>query len=289
MEFRAVSTVVCALGESPVWDERRGVLFHEDLKGRALHVFDPARGDLTPHGFDSEVCALGLAESGRLVVALRREVVLYDPDRREAAPLARFDFPAHMRLNDGKVGPDGAFWVGSMDERPEREPIGVTYRVTADGAVAETPLRARVSNGLAWSPDGRTMWRSCSRTPFVATMPFDPATGALGPERRIAAPDEATGRPDGAAMDAHGVYWSAGVSAGVLNRIGADGTILERIPVPVAAPTMPCFGGPDLKTLYVTSHRETTPERLAEYPLTGRLVAARAPVGGAPVHRFRGA
>jgi sugar lactone lactonase YvrE len=289
MEFRAVSDVVCTLGESPVWDERRGVVFHEDLKGRALHVFDPRRGDVARHDFKSEVCALGLCESGRLLVALRAEIVLFDPDAGEATPLARFDFPGHVRLNDGKVGPDGAFFVGSMDERPEREPIGVLYRVTADGAVRATELRAKVSNGLAWSPDGRTLWRSCSRTPFLETMPFDPETGALGPARRIACPGEAEGRPDGAAMDAEGVYWSAGVSAAVLNRIGAGGAVLERIPVPVAAPTMPCFGGPDLRTLYVTSHRETPPERLAQYPLTGRLLAARAPVAGAPVHRFRGA
>lgn len=290
MRFTPVSDVVCALGESPVWDDRRQVLFYVDLSGRAVHAFDPAKGDVGRHVFESEACSIGLAESGRLVVALRREVILYDPETRMRRPLAMPELgPDHTRLNDGKVGPDGAFWVGSMDERPEREEIGILFRVTADGRAVASQIRAKVSNGLAWSPDGRTMFHSDSRGPWLDAWDFDPASGAIANRRRLAALDEAKGRPDGAACDAEGFYWSAGVSAGVLNRFAPDGELVERIEVPVAAPTMPCFAGPDLRTLYLTSHREAPAERLAQYPLTGRLIAAQAPVAGTPVHRFRDA
>jgi sugar lactone lactonase YvrE len=288
MRFDPVSDVVCTLGESPVWDDRRDVLFYVDLVGQAVHAFDPARGDVDRHVFESEACSIGLCESGRLVVALRREVILYDPQTRMRTPLARPELgPAHTRLNDGKVGPDGAFWVGSMDERPEREEIGILFRVTADGRAEASEVRAKVSNGLAWSPDGRTLFHSDSRGPWLDAWDFDPASGALSNRRRLAELDEARGRPDGAAVDADGYYWSAGVSAAVLNRFAPDGRLVETCPVPVASPTMPCFGGPDLTTLYLTSHREAPPERVAQSPLTGRLLAAKAPVAGTPVHRFK--
>lgn len=290
MLFSPVSAVACLLGESPVWDERRGVLFYVDIVGRALLTFRPGEGDSPVHRFDSEVCSLGLAESGRLIVALRREIILFDPDTGARTILVRPDLgPAFVRFNDGKVGPDGAFWVGSMDERPEREEIGEFFRVTADGRATRTGLMAKVSNGLAWSADGRTLFRSDSRGPWIDAADFDPETGAVSRGRRIAAPDEATGRPDGAACDAEGCYWSAGVSAAVLNRFAPDGRLLSRHDVPVASPTMPCFAGPDLRDLYVTSHQEAPPERRALFPLTGRLVMARAAVAGAPVARFRGA
>ena len=105
---------------------------------------------------------------------------------------------------------------------------------------------------------------------------------------RIAQPDEATGRPDGGATDAEGCYWSAGVSAACLNRFTADGELVASYPLPVAAPTMPCFGGRDLRTLFVTSLRTAgRRELLARYPLTGITIMARSPVAGAPVSRFR--
>ena len=241
--------------------------------------------------FPSEVGSFGLAESGRLIVALRHQVGYFDPADGSFVLLAEIEKDrTDTRLNDGKVGPDGAYWVGSMDNRGGAvlEPIGSLYRVEASGTVEKKIDGLIVSNGLAFAPDGRTMFHSDSRGKWIDRWELDPATGAIANRKRIVDLDDATGRPDGGATDADGCYWSAGVSAARLNRFSPDGQLLGFFPVPVAAPTMPCFGGPGLNTLYVTSLRVgRAPELLERYPLTGIVIAGEAPVAGAPVTRFR--
>jgi sugar lactone lactonase YvrE len=145
-----------------------------------------------------------------------------------------------------------------------------------------------VSNGLAFAPDGKAMFHSDSSGGWLDRWDLDPATGKASNRKRIAALDAATGNPDGGATDAEGNYWSAGITAQRLNRIAPDGRILESFPVPVFAPTMPCFGGKDMRTLYVTSLRVGRPaEGLAQYPLTGITIVGQSPVAGSPVSRFR--
>ena len=292
IEFKPLNDVRCELGEGPVYDDRRHALFQCDIVGKTVHRFDLATGGRQHWLFPSDVGSIGLAESGRLVVALRHAVGLFDPTDESFRELAEIeaDRGADTRLNDGKVGPDGAFWVGSMDNRPERprQPIGALYRVTADGKVEEKVDALAVSNGLAFSPDGRTMFHSDSDAGWLDRWVIDPATGAISGRQRVATLDDATGRPDGGATDADGNYWSAGISAQRLNKFAPDGRLIESYPVPVGAPTMPCFGGPDLKTLYVTSLRTgRSAELLERYPLTGITIEGRSPVAGSPVARFR--
>jgi sugar lactone lactonase YvrE len=290
--FSPINTVRCALGEGPVYDVRRNALWYCDIPARTVHRFELAGGAARQWTFPSEVGSLGIAVSGRLVVALRHTIGLFDPETGQFDEIAQIEMErgSETRLNDGKVGPDGAFWVGTMDDRglAVREPIGALYRVAGDGSVERKVDGVSVSNGLAWTPDGRTMFHSDSSGQWLDRWDFDPATGAIRGRTRIAVLDNATGRPDGAACDAEGYYWSAGVSAARLNRIDRDGRIVASYPVPVAAPTMPCFAGPDLRTLFVTSLRTgRAPELLEKYPLTGITIMGESPVAGAPVGLFR--
>ena len=284
MKFTRMEGLRGTLLESPVWDDRRGVLFLCDIEAGRIHEVSLTRGPLRQWEMGDKVGSLGLCDSGRLVVALARSVILFDPDSGARRVLwDGYDELPTSRLNDGKVGPDGAFWVGGMDGRDPRQPIASLYRVTAQGAAVAIAGGIRVSNGLAWSPDGRAMYHSDSRGVWIDRHDFDPATGALGTRTRIATPTEAEGRPDGAACDAEGAYWAAGVSAGVLNRFAPDGALLARYPVPVPAPTMPCFCGPGLRQLALTSLRPGN-----DHPLSGSLFLADAPVAGAPVARMKG-
>jgi sugar lactone lactonase YvrE len=144
-----------------------------------------------------------------------------------------------------------------------------------------------VSNGLAWTADGEVMFHADSRGPWIDRWRFDRRTGAISQRTRIAVLDEARGRPDGGSCDAEGFYWNAGVSAGRLNRFAADGRLAESHPLPVPAPTMPCFGGPDFRTLYVTSLRDGRPADMLEAaPRSGGLFSAEASVAGFPSWRF---
>jgi len=291
LSFTTIADVACGIGESPVYDEATNRVFFVDIPGRLVYAVDLATKELRSWRFESEVGSLGLAVSGRLVVALRDRVVLFDPQSEARQELCRIEADRpETRLNDGRVGPDGAFWVGTMDDRPQRQPIASLYRVDPSGRVERKVEGLTVSNGLAWTADGETMFHTDSRGPWIDRWRFDRRTGAISDRTRIAVLDEATGRPDGGSCDAEGFYWSAGVSAGRLNRFSADGRLVESFAVPVPSPTMPCFGGPDYRTLYLTSLRGAhPPEVLDRAARSGSLLAAEAPVAGFPAWRFRDA
>jgi sugar lactone lactonase YvrE len=290
MLFAPVTDHRALLGEGPVWDDRRRRLICVDIEGRELLSFAPDGTDLARYPMPDKPCSLGLAESGRLVVALTKRVVLFAPETGALTDLAALeeDRPT-TRLNDGKVGPDGAFWVGSIDQGKPRAPNAALWRVAPSGAVELKVDGCTGSNGLAWDLDGTTMFHSDSTDALITRWDFDPETGAISGRVAIReAIADASGRPDGGACDVEGGYWSAGVSAGLLNRYDRDGHLLLSLPVPVATPSMPCFGGDDLRTLYLTSISHNQPaEKLAAWPETGRLVAARSPVAGVAVTRFR--
>ncbi len=279
----------CMLGESPVWDDRRNRLLWADIDGAAIHSFDFDSGETHKWSLPDRVGSFGLCESPWFVVALPDGVYLFDP---EDGDLERLVDPEPERptnrLNDGKVGPDGAFWVGSMDDRPEKEPVAALYRVTAGRRADKVVDGLIISNGLAWSADGRTMFHSDSTAAWIDRHDFDPETGETSNRTRIAELTNEQGRPDGAAVDMNGDYWSCGVSAGVLNRFDRDGDILETIPLPVPRPTMCCFGGPDMKSLFITSLRVNVPQEVLDrHPWTGGILTMRTDVAGAPVHRFK--
>jgi sugar lactone lactonase YvrE len=281
--FTPVIDFELAIGESPLWDDRRQVLWFVDILAPAIYRLDPADGAVSRFAMPDPVASLGLCVDGRLVAALRSGVHLFDPDSGALDFLVQPEPDRPMnRLNDGKVGPDGCFWVGSMHDALPRQPTGALYRVTPQGQVDKVLDGLKVSNGLAWSPDGRIMYHADSRGPHVSAYPFDPASGAIGQGRILATLGEGDGLPDGAAVDVLGFYWSAGVTAARLNRIAPDGRIAGVIELPVPAPTMACFGGLALDRLYVTSLATDRTGRA----VGGTLLVGDPGVTGVPVSRF---
>jgi len=292
IDFKPLIETRFQLGESPVYDDRRAALWFCDIVNRALHRVTLASLELATWTFPSEACSIGLTESGRIVIALRDEVGIFDPDNGGYERIAQIALnPFEARLNDGKVGPDGAFWVGSLAKKAggSRPPAGALYRVDAGGEVERKVDGIATANGLAFSPDGSLMFHTDTNAPaWIDRWDFDAASGAISNRKRIARPDNTIGRPDGGASDVEGCYWSAGFSAGRLNRFSPDGKLLESHPLSVGAPTMPCFGGDGLKTLFVTSSRDgIAQEILDRYPLTGSVLVAQSRVAGSSVGRFR--
>ncbi len=283
--FELVWDSRCGVAESPVWDAANRRLLFCDINGKRINALSVDTDARQSWDFPEVVGSFGLCESGRLVVALRHRVVLFDTVSGALTDLTpAVDEPATNRLNDGKVGPDGAFWVGSMDENSPRQPLGALYRVTADGRIEKRSQGYAVSNGLAWSPDGRIMYHSDSTSAVVEAWDFDPATGAQSNHRVIVKLSNEEGRPDGAAMDTAGNYWSAGPSAGCVNCFSPDGVLLQKLAFPVPGPTMPCFAE---GYMYVTSLREgKSAEVLAAHPSLGGLFRCPAPAEGAPVALF---
>ena len=284
-EFELAWDARCSVAESPVWDAAARRLLFCDINGKRINALSIDTGERETWDFPEVVGSFGLCRSGRLVVAQRHHVVLFDPKIGVLTDLtAKVEEPPTNRLNDGKVGPDGAFWVGSMDENSPRQKVAALYRVTADGRITKQQDGIAVSNGLAWSPDGRTMYHSDSTAGVIEAWDFDPATGSRTGHRVLATLTSDDGRPDGAATDTAGNYWSAGPSAGCLNCFSPSGELLRKWAFPVPGPTMPCFAE---EWLYVTSLREGKSEQvLAEYPTLGGLFRAPAPAAGAEVGLF---
>jgi sugar lactone lactonase YvrE len=148
------------------------------------------------------------------------------------------------------------------------------------------------SNGLAWSPQGTTMYWSDTKAHTVRAFDFDVQTGALARGRHFACfpgkPADGSlagygGRPDGAAVDLEGAYWVAMFEGQQLLRLSPDGAVLQTVPLPVRCATMPCFGGDDGHTLFITTARQNRPaNELASQPWAGCVLSMRVPVAGLP-------
>ena len=266
------------VSESPVFDERNNRLLFADLEAGKIMALGLADGARETWTLPEAIGSFGLCQSGRLVVALLRRVVLFDPRSGKVEKLSgeMQELPT-SNFNDGKVGPDGCFWVGGRDGRPkaERQPVSGLYRVSPDGRMELKAQGYLVSNGLAWTPDGRTMFHSDSSSNRIDRWDFDPKSGNIANRHILAQLKDADGRPDGAACDSEGNYWSAAILASRLNCYASDGRLLKSIELSIPTPTMPCFVG---DTLYITSlSRGMDAEKLKRYPGIGGLYKMPAP------------
>ncbi len=243
------------VGEGPAWHPVQQCLYWIDVRGRELLRLVPGTGELSRWTLPEVVGALALGNGERVYLALPHRVVSLDLARGELEDVAavEIDRPTN-RLNDGKVSPSGRWFVfGSMDERPDKGATGALHCMGADGRVRQLHDGLVIANGIAWSPDAATLYFSDSFSGRLHAASWDEAAGTMGPVRLLACLDEVAGRPDGAAMDVHGHYWSAGVSAGCLNVLDVAGTLLRKVPVPCRAPTMPAFAGERSTAMFVTS------------------------------------
>lgn len=288
---RLLCDTISTLAESPVWDERRQVLFWCDILGKTVRSAALEQGSYREWSFPHTVSSLGLCRNGDLVVACGMDIVILEPDSGSTRLLHSIPAPEGIpcRLNDGRIGPDGAFWVGTMHNAPlsDMKPHGELWRVTENSAERmQTGLTC--PNGLAFSADAKIMWQSDSVQKWIRRRKFDSRNGEFDEGVLVAQMTEETGRPDGGCVDSSGRYWSAGVSAGLLNVFAEDGSSqIEIIPAPAPHPTMPCFGGPDFSTLFVTSHRHNLSEdRLAKAPFSGGVWVIATDARGFPPFRF---
>ena len=278
---RAFSDYRAEVGEGPVWDAARQCVWWVDIFGRAL-LRTCADGLTRRFAMPEMAAGVALASDGAPIVAMETALFRVDPDNGRCDYLSAPDnLPATHRFNDLTVDSHGRLVIGTMRKSAlGSAPTGTLYlfdrgiwRVLLDGFTT--------INGLAVAPDGKRLYWSDS-APHINRIwcaEYDPETATLGPTHDFVDMHLHRGRPDGAAIDAEGGYWIAGIGAGCLHRFLPSGTLDQTIALPVDYPTKPVFAGADLSTLYVTSLsiRESSAERQAN---AGHLVQLKAPVRG---------
>jgi sugar lactone lactonase YvrE len=222
-----------------------------------------------------------------VLVALDRTLHTFDPGTGALTKFAQVEPDSiDNRLNDGRCDAHGRFWVGTMDNQLTR-PNGAFYRIDPDGRVTRQFGDVIVSNTVAIAPDQRTLYFSDTRRFLTWAFDLDVANGALT-NRRVFVDHSATReRPDGACVDAEGYVWNAIFAGGKVIRFTPRGEVDRVVRIPTTNPTCLCFGGQDLKTLFVTTARKfLTPERLQAEPLAGAILAFETDVPGLPEGRF---
>lgn len=282
-----------ALGEGIVWAVGDQSVWWVDIPAGIIRRHVPTSGENRSWNFGEPVGCVALRESGGLVVAAKSGFWFFDPDTGARRPIAdpEADKPLN-RFNDGAVDRQGRFWAGSMMEDRTPRPAGRFYRLDPDLSVTPWHQGIFTTNGLAFSPDGQSMYFSDSN-PLVRMIwrcDYDVQSGRPGEPELFFDTRAVAGRPDGGTVDSDGCYWMAGIGGWQVYRITPDGRVDRTIDVPVERPTKPVFGGGNLDVLYLSSARDgITPGTQERQPEAGRVLAITGlGVTGVPQAGFGG-
>ena len=282
-----------ATGESPVWSTTEQALYWVDIPAKRLHRWSPADGKEQSWQASQMLACIAQTGNGNWIAAMENGLFAITPHADGSLNSRLLASVTHalpgMRFNDGRCDRQGRFWAGTMlMDMAAGAPVGAMYRYNAGQT---EPLTAQlqgfiVPNGLAFSPDGNTLYLSDSHPDVQKIWAFDSDTDSGTPHNRHLFVDmtQHPGRPDGAAVDADGCYWICGNDAGLIHRFTPEGKLDRSLAVPVKKPAMCAFGGADLDTLFVTSIRPAGD--LTDQPLAGGVFALRPGVKGLPEPRL---
>jgi sugar lactone lactonase YvrE len=308
MQWQVAVSEPDVLGESPFWHPTEQRLYWVDIPAMRVQRWDPASGTREQWQLEQEPGCIAPAARGGLVLALREGIYRAHSWGGPLFPIVRFRHGKTTRFNDGKADPVGRFWAGTYYEpKDARKADLYSIDCRPDNGNGGKPLvqlkahNAMSANGLAWSPDRRTVYWTDTSQGAIYAWDFEAEVNVMRKHRvfrqfpgkpagwKPGGPDDRSygGRPDGAAMDAQGHYWCAMFEGGRLLRISPAGAVVAEIELPARCPTMPCFGGADLRTLYVTTASEGRPaSELQALPHSGCVLATRVDVPGLPVNFF---
>jgi len=276
------------LGETPFWSEAEQALYWINCEAEpALQRFDPRTGKNQVWAMPERIGALALSECGGVIVALASGVFSCDLASGRLRCMAR-NAASNLALHEGKCDRQGRFWIGSLDQGLtglERATEAVIHRL--DGGRLSVMIRGIrvVTNGLAWSPDGRRMYWADSTGREIFVADYDGETGTPRNQQSLATVEKQAGIPDGAAVDADGGYWTALFRGSRLRRYTSRGRVDREVQLPISQPTMLAFGGRDFRTVYLTSTRVRLPTD--DDSMNGGLFALDLGVQGLPEPLFR--
>ncbi len=286
-QVECVADVKAVLGEGPVWVAQERALYWVDVKGRKIFRRGED-GQVSSWDTPLRVGSLAPRAGGGFVAGTAEGFALVDLEAGRFDPIGNpeTDRPAN-RFNDGKVDRQGRFWAGTMDDR-EREASGTLYRLDPDLDWTAIDGGYRVTNGPAFSPDGRILYHNDSALQVTYAFDLDEAGNATN-RREFVRVGQGDGYPDGMTVDIEGCLWVAFWDGWCVRRYSPSGALRQTVEVPVQRPTSCAFGGAGLATLFISSARigiEGT--ELARQPLAGGLFAVDVGVHGIAELPFAG-
>lgn len=286
-DMRRIAGVRAGLGESPVWDEQKGVLYFVDITRGRIHVLLQNGNTQIVYRSAARIGALALTDKGNLIFTEDTCVSMLKLESGEVSHISpAIHDGAGCRFNDGACDPQGRFVTGLMFEGPDRR-LGALYRFPCSDDAHIIQKEIALPNGLAWSEDGNTLYFVDSIACSIFQASYT-AKGMPSDIRLFTKTPTGLGRPDGIALDKEGGLWVCQFNGGCLLRYDRNGCLSDRIIMPVPRPTSCCFGGEDLGTLFITTARfaMTVPE-LIQYPNAGDLYAINPGISGCSRYRFK--
>lgn len=282
-----------ALGEGVVWDERAGLVRWVEITAGELHHFDPITGADTSTWIGRSISAIGLREHGGVVLASAAGFIMLDADGTEETTIAA-DLTTGLRMNDAKPGPDGAFWAGTM-AYDKTQGAASLLRLRTDRTITTAVDDLTIPNGLDWSMDHTQMYFVDTPTGWVDVFDYHADNDRISNRRHVADVANDTtagvaagqGSPDGMTLDEHDAIWVAANGAGQVRRYLPHGRLDIVIDVDAPLVTCCCFGGDDLRTLFISTARDgLTEHELAAHPHSGSIFAVHSDVAGRAPFRF---
>ncbi|MCZ4282725.1 SMP-30/gluconolactonase/LRE family protein [Kiloniella laminariae] len=269
------------LGESPLWDFRDNCLYWLDIENARL--YRKSADGKTTHSLalPAPAGSIALCDDGGLIAALGQGLSLIDMDSGIVSPLAPSLASTECLMNDGKADRYGNFFFGTKHLK-ETSPLGRCWRYTR-GQILQQDGAFVVFNGPAFSPAGERIYFADSPSRRIMTARYDEEYGINSKPEVFAQLSESDGYPDGMTIDSEGCLWNAQWDGWAITRYQPDGTIERKLELPVQRPTSVCFGGKDLKTLYITSaSTRLTPEEISHNPDAGALFKLDLDIAGIP-------
>ncbi|MGT2462265.1 SMP-30/gluconolactonase/LRE family protein [Sinomonas atrocyanea] len=273
------------LGEGPVWDDRTGTLLWVDIHRHQVHRFDPGTGVDHSITLDEPVGSVVLRDDGGLMGAVGLSIGEIDEEKASFTPWHTVQ--EGDRMNDGACDPRGRYLAGTLTE-PLIEGGSGLFALQPNGSLRRLLTDLTLSNGLAWSPDGRTMYYIDTFLERVDAFDYDLDTGAIESRRPVVDLHEAEGRPDGMTVDAEGNLWVAMARGRAVRCYDTRGSLQDLVSVPAPVVTSCTFGGPGLADLYITTGQwPASPEQLRDWPHAGAIFRLSGTgARGLPSHRF---
>jgi len=276
------------LGECPKWHPASQMLYWVDINSYQLHRFNPATGDDEFLQFDEEIGCFAFRKSGGFILAMRTGFYLLDGWNTQLQKVCDPEADLkHTRFNDGRCDPAGRFFSGSY--YPPKDHDGANlWSLDSELKVTKIADDLLTTNGIAFSPDAKTFYYSDTPKHQIYRCDYDLSSGAVTNRRIFRSFPLGEGRPDGAAVDVEGCYWTALYEGQRIVRLSPEGEILAEYEVPAKCPTMVAFGGADMKTIFVTSAGDRPEDELNVFPHSGAIFSLGVDVAGLPERDFEG-